>query len=458
MRLPRNSKLGANAHQFRCRYLLLIGVTFLVENGITIHSCQAEEVDTLSLSLPPSLPEKAQALPLSTKDYIPIPASSYFSKLDLERSCETYMTAINCDETDYFTYLCVNKRLNVQDRLKILQYLIYYPDRETCFLPQYLHHNPKLITQALHQMVTLKHHPQFTLILNTFKSKISPCDLFSLFITAMNYKSDQLITELLQQSWVLTPEFLEQAAIYSAYDGHTEFFSLLLKTGQLSSNCLHSIFSILDLMNRQHRACYRIAYKNFSKLKDEATSFSSPPIFNHINSQEFLGKHNDLLYYHDTLYRIKIHLSMVPFVPPYPLAHDIEELCSDISLDKLFIRSPRLTLSQPYVYDAEADTEDEDDRAYQRSYAEIFGIRHQIRLYIELTPEMETTNLREKLAYATIWGLNEAGDHFSQLFWPDDLPSLRLESAAGPSPAEIRLESDGLSPDEHRELSPPFEK
>ncbi|WP_010298103.1 hypothetical protein [Candidatus Odyssella thessalonicensis] len=438
MRLPKNSKLRANAHQFRCRYLLLIVVTFLSKNEITIPSCQAEEIDTLPLSLSSSIPEKAQVLPLSKGDYQPIP--TYLPNFDPERSCETYMTAINCDETDYFTYLCANKRLKVQDCLKILQYLIYYPDRETCFLPLYLHYNPKLITQALHQMVTLKHHPQFTSILNAFKSKFSTCDLFSLFITAMNYKSDQLITELLQQPWVLTPEFLDQAAIYSAYDGHIKFFSWLLKTGQLSSNCLHSIFSILDLMNRQHRACYRIAYKDFSKLKDQATSFSSPPIFNHINSQEFLGKHNDLLYYNDALYRLKIHLSMVPFVPPYPLAHDMEELCSDIKLDKLFIKSPRLTLAQNYVYDAEGDTEEEDDRAHERSHAEIFGTRHQIRLYIELTPELETTELREKLPYATIWGLNEACDHFSQLFWPDDLPPLKLESAGAPSPAEIRPE------------------
>ncbi len=192
------------------------------------------------------------------------------------------------------------------------------------------------------------------------------------------------------------------------------------------------------------------------------TPQNTAPVFERIKANNFLKLHNSLLLHLGILYRIKYHLTTLPFAPPYTIVFDLSEMASTINLHDLFFWKPKNSIASSFIYQADSYDRQTYRKAHRHSYTEFSQQDHSVlTIFIELEPieGIPTYPMPD------IWELNMTATDFNLIHrderFPVDSSKEALpesdESDQDDSLSPIRSidsTSDTLSPNDSPFLSP----
>lgn len=344
---------------------------------------------------------------------------------------------------DLLEFLCSYHKLDSKLIGNVLSYLIQKSsENDVLLLGIFLNHHNNAIVPTLHELI-IKHDriskfPVFQQILGLFQKSLITEDLISLFVASINNRKMPYTTHLLNQPWIMTQEFIDQAAIYAIDACTPHYFSMLTRTGMLSEDAICTIYTLHTPNNLLQQECLKTIQDQIATIRSKYRKSYKTPIFNKIPSSQFITKHNDLLFYQNSMYRIKIHLAASPFLPPYLVTFDEDEQCSSILTNYLYVERPMRGISKSSFYRAKALTPELEKEAYNNSYAMFNDKSYPINLYIELAPENDSSVYNQH----TVWELTADNSQFRRLFTADNF--------AAASAAATTLESS--ESDQHEPL------
>ena len=155
------------------------------------------------------------------------------------------------------------------------------------------------------------------------------------------------------------------------------------------------------------------------------------PVFQKIPAIKFLKLHNSILLHSGQFYRIKYHLTTIPFAPPYTVAFDLAELACTIKLDVLFFWGPLNSIAKSYIYQAQSYDNQTYRKAHCYSFTEFSGDDNsQLTMFIELAP----MKYLPPYPLPDIWELDKTATNFDLI--------QRDERFRGHSSTTAPLESD----------------
>ncbi|MBX3487524.1 MAG: hypothetical protein KF798_06455 [Candidatus Paracaedibacteraceae bacterium] len=273
---------------------------------------------------------------------------------------------------------------------------------------------PHLLAPILFSTLDKDDTLPFMFILNNYANSIDEDMAFTFFFITLKHGKTSYTEKLIDKLRLHTQKLCNEIYILASYFQATKIAQHILATYPIHDDAICTIYA-----NIQNMLIIDKPSKEFTKrvkkiLQDN--TFTQAPQFKAIKTIKFLNLHNALLFDQNCFYRIRFHLTVLPFMPPYTIAFDDDELECTIDLNNLYISTPEPMIGRSFIYQANNPDPDLYEKAHTLSYAKLSEDDHPIiTVFVELIP---TENISNN-PLPSIWQLNSDRSDFI-LSHPDE--------------------------------------
>lgn len=339
---------------------------------------------------------------------------NYLDTLAIERKdlAELYLSTLKSGTDQQFRIVCRNFVLSSPESYTLARGCETLLGEENSKICIFLREHPIFIRSFMCTCIETNKDLDFIYLLTELNQQIDADDALEFLLSTLSRDQLDLADAIASQHWIRNNGFADQAAISCAYYGNLKLLKKISRTITLSKNAISCIYSIF-MTKEQSDPSFLLEYiQNFRNQFRNSAHLEKAPTFNKICASKFLNMHNEILYYEGKFYRLFFRLSTSPFMLPYEVVYDDDEIMSRINLNQLFISKPYPALSNSFFYLALAKTESKNIKAHGCCYAEIMRINYPINFYIELRP----VSLSQKNINSRIWELSADSQQFLILF------------------------------------------
>ncbi len=328
------------------------------------------------------------------------------------------------------------------DDLRLLRTLdeTDHPIKHIRYAKVIIRENPYLLVPILFSTFDNDYMLPFMFILSNYASNIDEDAAFTFFFITLKRGKTSYTEELIDRLPLHTQNLCNEFYILASYFQNTKIAKRILATYPIQDDAICTVYAniqntlIIDMPSKEFT-------KRIKKIRQD-NAFTQAPQFNAIKAIRFLNLHNALLFDQNCFYRIRFHLTALPFVPPYIVVFDDDELESAIDLNNLYISTPAPMIGRSFIYQANNPDTQLYDKAHELSYAKLSAIDHlMITVFIELIPTEDIFS--DPLP--NVWQLNPDRSDFI-LIHPDE----RFQAC---SSTVMLPESDEPDQDESASLS-----
>lgn len=300
-----------------------------------------------------------------------------------------------------------------------------------------LKHSPHCITHVIAIAANKNDYDLYTSLLKEYKSLITEEAVLSLFFFNIKRQKKAYTQALILSEPVHTTNLRNEIFILASYFGAQSIAQDFLLKYNIDSNAICTTYYNLKDETFFGKLTRLFEYR-VNTISKSAPSIGMAPVFNNIRASKFLKMHNSLLLHYGQLYRIKYQLTTLPFVPPYIVVFDEDEMASTINLHEIYFSEPTKSISSKLVYQSRNIDRMAYILAHQRSYT-IFTYYDSMPLTIFL--ELEPVDNIPQSQIPDIWALNPLATDFT-LIHRDERFQAYLSKERPPESSE--LDPDGF--------------
>lgn len=310
-----------------------------------------------------------------------------------------------------------------------------------------LRFRPHLLSEILAVFVRTHNYLAFLTILKEYIGLLDEDNALSLYFCAISRNKHSFIRTLISTCKPHTRNLANEIFILSVYKDNLQIAADILENYDISDNAVICAYGNANDIN---------AYENLTigfikRIRHLAknTPHNTAPVFEKIQVNKFLKLHNSILLHNGLLYRIKYHLTTLPFAPPYTIVFDLAEMASTINLHELFFWKPLNSISSSFIYQADSYDGQTYRKAHSHSYTEFSQQDHSfLTMFIELEPIEGLPSY----PMPDIWELNKQATDFNLIHRDERFP---VDSSKGSPPESDESDQDDfLSPTESIDSTP----
>ena len=250
-----------------------------------------------------------------------------------------------------------------------------------------LQHVPSALDSALINLIENKKFNNFELLLVRKRRQVDEDMALRLFYYTIKYHYYDLTNFIRKQVPNHANSLANEIVILSSYFKNEDVFVKFYSLEIISDAALATVWALVD-SDRPFGMSIRSAIKcRTDAMKPNGYPPGTYPQFNNIPARKFTNLHNSLLHYNACLYRIKIIMSTMPFIPPYQVIFDEDEYSSHLDFNLLFFSKPYRSLTPEIYYQSYNRNPYLQEEAHLASFTEFSSIdTEKLTLFIELTP------------------------------------------------------------------------